>query len=176
MKTTIKTFTVFFLALSIIACEADPNRTSYMASTAINMNPSVTGQNEFKFDATNIDVMEPVGMKAISEEDVLNNIHRTFMAAENEAELLDVKFSMSDEPVENGLFIFSIESPDSKKLIIEMYDEEGYALTANNAFQVEEGNNYKALNVKNMKNGEYIFRLKDEEGREITRNVDVFNK
>lgn len=176
MKTTLNTFTVFFLALSIIACESNPNRTSYMASTAINMNTSVTEQNEFKFDAANLDVMEPVGMKTISEEDVLNNIHRTFMAAENEAELLDVKFSMSDEPVENGLFIFSIESPNSKKLIIEMYDEEGYALTANNAFQVEEGNNYKALNVKNMKNGEYIFRLKDEEGREITRNVDILNK
>lgn len=176
MKTTLRTFTVLFLALSMIACESNSNRTSYMASTAINMNSSETEQNEFKFDATSLDIMEPVGMKVISEEDIFANIHRSLMAAENEAELLDVKFSMSDEPVENGLFIFSIQSPDSKKLIIEMYDEEGYQLTANNEFQVEEGNNYKALNVKDMKNGGYVFRLKDEEGREINRTVDVNNK
>lgn len=160
----------------MIACESDPNRTSYMASTAVNMNTSVTEKNEFKFDAADLDIMEPVGMKAISEEDVLNNIHKNLMAAKNEAELLDVKFSMSDEPVENGLFIFSIESPDAKELIIEMYDEEGYQLTANNQFRVEEGNNYKALNVKNMENGGYIFRLKDEKGREINRTVDVLNQ
>ena len=39
-------------------------------------------QTEFKFDATNLDIMDPV---------------------------------------DNGLFVFGIESPDSKKLIIEMY-------------------------------------------------------
>jgi hypothetical protein len=176
MKTILKTFSILSLILSMIACESNPDRTSYMASTAVNMNSSVVEKNEFKFDAENLDIMEPVGMKTVSEEDVMNNIHKSLMAAKNEAELLDVKFSMSDEPVENGLFIFSIESPDSKKLIIEMYDEEGYELTANNEFRVEEGNNYKALNVKNMENGAYVFRLKDEKGREINRTVDVVNK
>jgi hypothetical protein len=176
MKTTLRIFSMFFLALLTTACESNPERTSYMASTAVHVNTSAIEQTEFKFDAADLDIMEPVGMKVISEENILNNIHKNLMAAENEAELLDVKFSMSDEPVENGLFVFGIESPDSKKLIIEMYDEEGYELTANNEFQVEEGNNYKALNVKGMANGGYLFRLKDEKGREINRTVNVDNK
>ena len=49
-----------------------------MASTAVNMNTSVIEQNEFKFDAADLDIMEPVGMKAISEKDVLNNIHKSY--------------------------------------------------------------------------------------------------
>lgn len=91
-----------------------------MASTAVHVNAPVIGQDKFKFDATNLDIMEPVGMKIISEENILKNIHKKLIEAENEAELLNVKFSMSNEPVENGLFVFGIESPDSKKLIIEM--------------------------------------------------------
>lgn len=178
MKTIFVTFTMVFSVLLMISCES--NNTSHMASTLADLNVSQRGEEvtntNFKFDAANLDVMEPVLMKNISEEDVLGNIHKTFMAAENEAELLDVKFSMSDEPVENGLFIFGIESPNSKKLVIEMYDEEGYQLTANNEFQVEEGNNYKALNVKGMENGVYIFRLKDDKGKELNRTVDIHNK
>jgi len=180
MKTIFTISTTVFFALFITACQSNSERTSYMASTAINVNKSVTEQNvvknKFKYDATDLDIMEPVGMKTISEEDVLNNIHKNLMAAENEAELLDVKFSMSDEPVENGVFIFGIESTDAKQLILEMYDEEGYQLTANNQFHIEEGNNYKALNVKGMENGGYVFRLKDEKGREITREIEIVNK
>lgn len=175
MKTTLRVFSLFFLALLTTACESNSERTSYMASTAVHVNAPVIGQDKFKFDATNLDVMEPVGMKIISEENILKNIHKKLIAAENEAELLNVKFSMSDEPVENGLFVFGIESPDSKKLIIEMYDEEGYELTANNEFQVEEGHNYKALNVKGMESGGYIFRLKDGKGKEINRTVNIAN-
>jgi hypothetical protein len=177
MKATLKISALFGLTLLMTSCESNPTRTSSMASTAINVErSSVVERDEFKFDATNLEIIELANLKTISEEDVLSNIHRNLMAAENEAELLDVKFSMSDEPVENGLFLFGIESPDSKKLIIEMYDEEGFQLTANNEFRVEEGNNYKALNVKEMQNGEYVFRLKDEDGKEINRTVNVVNK
>ena len=66
-----------------------------MASIVINMNVSVTGQNSFKFDAVDLEAMETVRMKTILKE--------------NEVELLDVKFSMSDDSVENGLFIFGME-------------------------------------------------------------------
>ena len=176
MKTTLKITALFFSALLMTACESNSVNTSHMASTAININASVVERDEFKFDATDLDIIEPVMMETISEEDILSNIHRSLMAAENEAELLDVKFSMSDESVENGLFIFGIESSDAKKLIIEMYDEEGYQLTANNEFKVEEGNNYKALNVKGMENGDYIFRLKDEKGRELNRTINIVNE
>jgi hypothetical protein len=105
-------------------------------------------------------------------QDVMN-INATLMGTEKEAQLLDVNFTMSDEPVENGMFIFGIETEDAKSLKIEMYDEEGYAMVANNKFDITEGNNYKALNVNSLDNGSYTFRLKDDAGKELNRTVTV---
>lgn len=101
------------------------------------------------------------------------NINSTLMGADKEAQLLDVNFTMSDEPVENGMFIFGIETKDAKSLKIEMFDEEGYAMVANNKFDITEGNNYKALNVNSLENGSYSFRLKDDTGKELNRTVTV---
>lgn len=127
----------------------------------------------------NLDAMETVAMQQMNQENEdaqdLMDMNAAFMSAEKEAQLLEVRFSMSDEPVENGMFIFSIESPDGKNLTLEMYDEEGYDKVANNKFVVTEGNNYKALNVNSMDEGDYLFRLKDDEGRELVRTVNITN-
>ena len=104
------------------------------------------------------------------------NIHQNLMGAEKEAQLLDVKFVMSDEPVNNGMFIFGMEAESAKELTIEMYDEEGFALVANNKFQINEGNNFKALNVSSLEDGTYNFRLKDDAGRELNREVEVLSE
>jgi hypothetical protein len=101
------------------------------------------------------------------------NINQTLMGAEKEAQILDVNFTMSDKPVENGMFIFGIETPDAKNLTLEMYDEEGFALVANNKFDINEGNNYKALNVNSLENGTYTFRIKDDTGKELNRTIEV---
>jgi hypothetical protein len=101
------------------------------------------------------------------------NINTALMGAEKEAQLLDVNFTMADEPVENGMFIFGIETKDAKNLTLEMHDEEGFAMVANNKFNVTEGNNYKALNVNSLDAGSYNFRLKDDSGKELNRVVTV---
>jgi hypothetical protein len=101
------------------------------------------------------------------------DINSAFLSADKEAQLLDVNFTMSDEPVENGMFIFGIQTKDAKSLQIEMYDEEGYAMVANNKFDITEGNNYKALNVNSLNDGSYTFRLKDDTGKELNRTVKV---
>ena len=98
------------------------------------------------------------------------------MSAEKEAQLLDVNFTMSDEPVENGVFIFGIETENAKDLTVEMFDEEGFGMVANNKFDINEGSNYKALNVNSMESGDYIFRLKDDQGRELERSVTIDHK
>ncbi|CAA6799061.1 MAG: Unknown protein [uncultured Aureispira sp.] len=103
----------------------------------------------------------------------VSNLNAAFMSAEKEAQLLDVTFIMSDEPVENGMFIFGIEAKEAKSLKIEMFDEEGYAMVANNQFDITEGNNYKALNVNSLADGAYTFRLKDDAGKELDRTVTV---
>jgi hypothetical protein len=103
----------------------------------------------------------------------INNMNAALMGAEKEAQLLEVNFTMSDEPVENGMFVFGIETQDAKNLTLEMHDEEGFAMVANNKFDVTEGNNYKALNVKSLEAGSYNFRLKDDSGKELNRVVTV---
>ncbi len=104
---------------------------------------------------------------------VAMQINQSLMMAQKEDQMLQVNFSMSEEPVAHGMFIFSIESPDAKELTLELYDEEGYNLAAENSFGVNEGNNYKALNVTALEDGEYLFRLKDSEGRELARTVSI---
>ncbi|BDS09878.1 hypothetical protein [Aureispira anguillae] len=119
-----------------------------------------------------IDVSKKTSAENQDAMDVMS-INQNLMGAEKEAQLLDVNFTMSDEPVDNGMFIFGIETEDAKDLILEMRDEEGFALVANNKFEIIEGNNYKALNVSSLDNGIYNFRLKDETGKELNRQINI---
>jgi len=104
----------------------------------------------------------------------IKNIFQAMQAAENKAaELTGVKLSISDEPVQDGIFLFSIESNSSQNLTMEMYDEEGFQMAANSQISLTEGSNYKAVNVNSLNNGEYIVRLKDGEGKELARTVKI---
>ncbi|WMX15226.1 MULTISPECIES: hypothetical protein [unclassified Aureispira] len=106
--------------------------------------------------------------------ELVTSIFNALIAAENSENQLAVEFSMSDEPVDNGSFIFGIKSDDAQDLTLMMYDEEGFGVVANNKFQVQEGSNYKALNVANLEPGGYIFKLRNEqEGRELIRRVEI---
>lgn len=103
----------------------------------------------------------------------ITNLNQKLMGAEKEAQLLDVNFTMDDEPVDNGMFIFGIETEDAKELTLEMHDEEGFNLVANNMFTINEGQNYKAINVSSLDQGMYNFRIKDDAGRELNRQVNI---
>jgi len=189
MKNMSKLLTLVAVVLFAVSCDnANQTQSTTVASPdKIDLNShrgaKVTHQAVDRFSLADIDVnldaMETVAMQQMNQDDAdaadIMNINSTLMAAEKEAQLLEVKFSMSDEPVENGMFIFSIESPDGKNLTLEMYDEEGYDKVANNKFDVTEGNNYKALNVNSMEEGDYLFRLKDDQGRELVRTVNIAN-
>ena len=124
------------------------------------------------------DILVVSGQMSAEDQDAIDvmNVNQALLGAEKEAQLLDVKFSMSDEPVENGVFVFGIESADAKNLTLEMFDEEGFEMAANNKFDITEGNNYKALNVKSMDAGNYLFRLKDDSGKELVRTVSITHK
>lgn len=187
MKNISKLLTLVAVVLFAISCDNanQSGSTTIASSNEIDLN-SHRGAKEShqavdRFSLTDIDVnldaMETVAMQQMNQDDAdaadIMNINSSLMAAEKEAQLLQVRFSMSDEPVENGMFIFSIESPEGKNLTLEMYDEEGYDKVANNKFAVTEGNNYKALNVESMDEGDYLFRLKDDEGRELVRTVNI---
>lgn len=104
------------------------------------------------------------------------NIRNSMLAADKETQALQVNFSASDEPVENGMYVFAIDTENEQDLTLEMYDEEGFEMAANNTVSLTAGNNYKALNVESLQSGTYLFRLKDDQGRELSKEVEVVNK
>lgn len=127
--------------------------------------------------AVNVDELETITISAAEEgaDDaaIATSIFNSLMSTEKVAGQLDVKFSMADEPVKDGIFVFAIESGNAKDLTLEMYDEEGYEMAANNVITIAEGKNYKALNVRSLRDGTYIFKLVDGEGKELVRTVDI---
>jgi hypothetical protein len=174
---------LFILGLFVILFTASCSDETNTAKLSIDTKTTRAVQAEsmqvnFQGKMVTIEAGDMVGAaQAMSAEDAdaqaIMNINSTLMGAEKEAQLLDVNFTMSDEPVENGMFIFGIETADAKNLTLEMHDEEGFAMVANNKFDVTEGNNYKALNVKSLNPGSYNFRLKDDSGKELNRVVKV---
>ena len=154
------------------------------APTTLTTRGSKKFQAADRFSAASLNVkfeqLETVTMQkksAAADEDaaLVTNLFGNLQTAQN-AQALNVKFSMSDAPVEDGIFVFAIEAEEDKKLTMEMYDEEGFEMAAQNTVAVNTGKNYKALNVKEMDNGDYVFRLKDEEGKELVRSISVQNE
>lgn len=114
---------------------------------------------------------------AEADADVAKDLNSAWLGAEKTAQILDVTFNASEEAVENGMFIFGIQSENAKELTMEVFDEEGFTQVASNSFAIngENANNYKALNVRALDNGVYNFRLRDSEGKELNRQVKVAN-
>lgn len=106
--------------------------------------------------------------------ELVTSIFNALIAVENSEDLLNVKFIMSDSPINNGSFIFGIEATNSQNLILTMYDEEGFGMVANNRFTIKEGTNYKSLKVSDLEPGGYIFKLKNEQdGKELVRRIEI---
>ncbi len=128
---------------------------------------------EIKFDVSDIMVASASQNAAQTAADA-NSILNSFTAAAKEEQTLEVSFAMDDKPVDNGVFVFGIETEDAKNLTMEMYDEEGFGV-AKNQFEIVQGNNYKALNVNALSSGSYTFRLKDDSGKELQKQIVINN-
>lgn len=178
MRYTLLLTTALLAFLLVVSCENNTPSTLKKSSLDKTRAINQAQQVEFNGKTINIRTEDIITTKRNSNAEgadvqALMNVSEAFMAAEKEAQILDVQFTMSDEPVENGMFIFGIESPQSKNLTLEMFDEEGFSMVANNEFDITEGNNYKALNVESLDNGTYNFRIKDQAGKELNRKIVV---
>lgn len=100
-------------------------------------------------------------------------IFTDFEAAEKVSQMAGIEMIASDDPIQDDVFVFALKSEDQKNMVMEMFDEEGYVQAAQNTLQVEEGSNYKAVNVETLENGTYMFRLTDDEGNEIQQELVI---
>lgn len=181
MKKLSKLFILGIAALSFTSCGNDAANNGAAATDTNKVNIEEVGTRgvetiEF-MDAQVSIAKEDIITVAMAEnaqqdEDAVSGIMRTLMGAENQAQMLEVNFTMSDEPV-SDMFVFGIETEEEKELTFEMFDEEGFEMAANNTISVTKGDNYKALNVKSLNEGTYFFKLKDDAGKELTRQVKI---
>lgn len=170
--------TLFISLLFLVACEntaPTPTTNNVDITRALHQNSQQVRFNGKIINLKTEDIMAPQRTVSAEGADVqaLMSVNEAFLAAEKESQALEVEFSMSEEPVDNGMFIFGIESPQAKNLTLELFDEEGFERVANNSFDITEGNNYKALNVESLNNGTYTFRIKDEAGKELNRRIVI---
>ncbi len=106
------------------------------------------------------------------DQQIVATIYTSLMAAEKVAKVLDIEMIAEDE-VNDDVFVFALKSEEQRKLTMEMFDEEGFTPHANRTLQVEDGNNYNALNVKALPDGTYQFKLTDDQGAEFTKSVTI---
>jgi len=198
MKTILKSFGLAALMGTMIACGSNAPDMSKATSSTVSAEDVFTeqsrGQSKINFSqfaaaerfvasdlGVDINTIEQIKVKveeidkaaASDDAQLVVNLFNTLMAAQSAESALDVEFNMSAETVEEGVFLFSINSPMEQDLTMEMYDEEGFAMAANNSLSLIEGTNYKALNVGGLDNGTYIFKLKNEEGASFVRKVNI---
>lgn len=171
-----KNFLIILFTFSFLLSCSDQEK-PMLSSDKIKLE-STRGVETFNFMGSQVSVSKEdfinvtMSENANQDEDVVNSLVNTLMGAENKNQMLDVNFTMSDEPV-SDVFVFGVETESEKELTFEMFDEEGFEMSANNTIYVNKGDNYKALNVKSLDEGTYLFRLKDESGKELTRQVVI---
>lgn len=108
------------------------------------------------------------------DQQIIATIYTSLMAAEKVAKVLDIEMIAEDE-VNDDVFVFSLKSEEQRKLTMKLFDEEGYKTAAHRVLQVEDGNNYNALNVQSLEDGTYKFVIEDETGASKTKTI-VINK
>lgn len=107
------------------------------------------------------------------DQQIVATIYTSLMAAEKVAKVLDIELVAQDE-VNDDVFVFSMKSEEQKELTMKLFDEEGYETAAHRVLDVENGNNYNALNVKSLEDGTYKFQLTDETtGAQKTKTVII---
>lgn len=106
------------------------------------------------------------------DQQVIQTIYTTLMAAEKVAKVLEIEMLAQDE-VNDDVFVFSLKSEAQKNLTMKLFDEEGYELAAHRVLQVNKGNSYRALNVESLTDGTYMFKLTDKEGAELNKKITI---
>lgn len=163
----------------LTSCGSDAPKIGSITVDA-NQADSHRGVKKVKFQGQDVtiaasDMMVAQAERKASADDAatLAKAFNNLQAAQNKAAQLNAQITLSEEKVADGTFVFALDMNESSNLVVELYDEEGYALAGANKMEVNSGKNYKAINVKALADGNYVMRLSDSEGRELTQNFVI---
>lgn len=107
------------------------------------------------------------------DKEVIATIFTSLMAAQRISKILDIEVTLAGDVVSDDVMIFNIKSQQQKELTMKMFDEEGHELSAHRIFKIDQGNNYRALNVESLDDGTYLFELIDSKDEIIQRTVKI---
>lgn len=162
----------FFVACSPDVKPADP--------AIINPTGETRGIKQVKFQdqtitmaAADIIIAKQAAAQQQQDAEAVKSIFNSLQAAQKQAQALDVQVILGEETVQDGMFVFALETENAKNLTMELFDEEGYGMAGSNAMNLTAGRNYKAINVNSLNDGKYIMRLRDAEGKELVQNFAV---
>lgn len=107
-----------------------------------------------------------------NDEQIVQTIYTTLIAAEKVAQLLDVEITAQDK-VPDDVFVFSLTTKEQKELTMKLFSEEGYELVEHRVFNAQKGSTHRALHVETLQDGTYTFELTDKRGRSLKKKINV---
>lgn len=110
-----------------------------------------------------------------NDEQIVQTIYTTLIAAEKVAKLLEVEITAQDKATDD-VFIFSLKTKEQRELTMKFFNEEGYELVGHRIFNVKKGSASRALNVETLQDGTYTFGLSDKMGRSSKKKNNVKRK
>ena len=100
-------------------------------------------------------------------------INPFFMETNKEPKKLPVNLMLPRYLTKENYLVFVIEAAEDQELSIDIYDEEGYGVIHNSSVAVTSGGNFLAIEVTDVKAGDYYLRIRDEDKREINRTISI---
>ncbi|WP_052595082.1 tetratricopeptide repeat protein [Aureispira sp. CCB-QB1] len=156
-----------------------------------NLNPSKKDNSTIQSNRTTIQnkliIVPFMGKKIeIGEEDIICSstpqqkaetleslINNKANIQKKEIPLFNIIFEMSHDPIENGRFVFSVETKTAKILTLIIFNQKDNTIVRLCNFQITEGYNYKVMNVNDLENGIYTFKLLDDDNQELNRELNI---
>jgi hypothetical protein len=158
-----KQIIIILLALLTFSCQTEPTAPLGVIEVEGNGTRGLKAESLINIKFSN--------QESAEDGTAVKNIKSQLFAAQK-TKMLKANFSCSTAAVTDGMFVFSLDSPEHQTFKMEIFDEEGFKLGENNV-GIHQGDNYKALNVQSLSEGTYIMVLADSEGGELRHEFEV---
>lgn len=101
---------------------------------------------------------------------VVSMVASQLMKSDREDGVLAVNFLIEDEQ-KGETVLFGVESMVTRRIELTVTDEEGVVVT-NRVIEITDGENFRSLNVIELPEGTYLFKL-EEDGKSVSREVSI---
>ena len=127
-------------------------------------------------EAADILTMVRLNTEQSAEAEAISIGDQANMLEDKAEKVLDLAVEVSNDKAADGFLMLSLESNKTQKILVEVSGSEGYVVFSKNEMELNEGSNYKALDVLDLENGAYKLILKDLDGNKLEKAISVNKK